>query len=52
MQLYDDDGQRKHLTPGQQDAFLKGAKDAPDRGKGVILWHWCRTTAWTAFAKS
>jgi hypothetical protein len=29
MQLYDDDGQRKYLTPGERDAFLKAAEDAP-----------------------
>jgi integrase len=121
MQLYDDDGQRKYLTPGERDAFLKAAEAAPrevrtfcctlvytgcritealeltadrvdlkagvlvfeslkkrkrgvyrpvpvppafldtlnlvhnlqsvkkrkDRGKGVPLWDWCRTTAWS-----
>jgi integrase len=29
MQLYNDDGQRKYLTPGERDAFLKAAEDAP-----------------------
>jgi integrase/recombinase XerD len=121
MQLYDEDGQRKYLTPEERDTFLKAAEDAPrevrtfcvtlvypgcritealeltaarvglkagvlileslkkrkrgiyrqvlvppafldtlnlvhnlqslkkrkDRGKGVVLWDWCRTTAWT-----
>jgi integrase/recombinase XerD len=121
MQLYDEDGQRKYLTPGERDAFLKAAEDAPreirtfcgtlvysgcritealeltadrvdlkggvlvfeslkkrkrgvyravpvppgfldtlnlvhnlqavkkrkDRGRGVLLWKWCRTTAWS-----
>ena len=121
MQLYDDDGQRKYLTPGERDAFLKAAENAPrevrtfcgtlvhtgcrisealeltgdrvdlkggvlvleslkkrkrgvyravpvppvfldtlnlvhhlqsvkarkDRGRRVVLWGWCRTTAWS-----
>jgi len=121
MRLYDEDGQRKYLTPEERDAFLKAAEAAPrevrtfcgtlvytgcritqaleltadrvdikagvlvleslkkrrrgvyrpvpvppaflhtlnlvhnlqslkkrkDRGKGVRLWDWCRTTAWT-----
>jgi integrase len=26
---------------------IKAAQKRPDRGKSVILWDWCRTTAWT-----
>jgi integrase/recombinase XerD len=125
MQLYDDEGARKYLTPGERDAFLKAAEDAPrevrtfcgtlvyagcritealqltadrvdlkggvlvfeslkkrkrgvyravpvppvfldtlnlvhnlravkkrkDRGKGVVMWEWCRTTAWSRVCK-
>jgi len=29
MQLYDPDGQRKYLTPGERDDFLKAAEAAP-----------------------
>jgi integrase/recombinase XerD len=121
MQLYNDKGERKYLTPGEREIFLKAAEDAPrevrtfcgtlvhtgcritealqltadrvdlkagvlvfeslkkrkrgvyravpappvfldtlnlvhnlralkkrkDRGRGVHLWDWCRTTAWT-----
>jgi integrase len=121
MRLYDDNGQRKYLTPEEREVFLKAAEVAPrevrtfcgtlvhtgcrisealeltadrvdikagvlvleslkrrrrgvyrrvpvppafldtlnlvhnlqsvkrrkDRGKGVRLWDWCRTTAWT-----
>lgn len=47
MQLYDDDGQRKYLTPGERDAFLKAVKDWP-RGVrtfcGTLAYAGCRIT--------
>jgi integrase len=47
MQLYDDDGQRKYLTPGERDAFLKAAEDAPREVRafcGALAYTGCRIT--------
>jgi integrase len=47
MQLYDDEGQRKYLTPGERDAFLKAAEDAPREVRtfcGTLVYTGCRIT--------
>lgn len=47
MQLYDDDGQRKYLTPGERGAFLKAAEDAPREVRtfcGTLVYTGCRIT--------
>ena len=47
MQLYDEDGQRKYLTPGERDAFLKAAEDAPREVRtfcATLVYTGCRIT--------
>ncbi len=47
MQLYDDDGQRKYLTPGERDAFLEAAEAAPREVRtvcGTRVYTGCRIT--------
>jgi integrase/recombinase XerD len=47
MQLYDENGQRKYLTPEERDAFLRVAEGAPPevyKFCGTLVYTCCRIT--------